>query len=92
LSSIRSDDTLGPLSPAYQDSVLGIDSPPGGDQQQDDAQQGLNSGEWQRYPELQLDNPVHEVQQGALDHHPEMKIRAPQVTLDMSDESEEELH
>ncbi|KAJ6047020.1 uncharacterized protein N7446_011854 [Penicillium canescens] len=77
LSSIRSDDALGPLSPAYQDSVLGIDSPPGGDQQQDDAQQGLSSGEWQRYPELQLelDNPVHEVQQGALDHHPEMKIQ-----------------
>jgi hypothetical protein len=41
LSSTRSDDTLGPLSPAYQDSVLEIDSPPGGGQQQDDAQQRL---------------------------------------------------
>jgi hypothetical protein len=91
LPSTRSDDTLGPLSPAYQDSVLGTDLPTGGDQQQGDAQEGLNSGEWQRYPELQLDNPVHDVQQGALDHHPELKIRARQVTLDTSDESEEEL-
>jgi hypothetical protein len=91
LSSTRSDDTLGPLSPAYQDSVLGTDSPPGGDQQQDDAQQRLSSGKWQRYPELQLDSLVHEVQQGALDHHPELKIRGSQVTLDTSDESEEEL-
>jgi hypothetical protein len=91
LSSTRSDDTFGPLSPAYQDAVLGIGSPSSGGQQQGDAQQWLNSGEWQRYPELQLDSPVHDVQQGALDHQPELKIRAPQVTLDTSDESEEEL-
>ena len=87
----RSDDTLGPLSPGYQDSVLEIDSPPGGDQQQDDDQQRLSSGERQRYPELQLDSPIHGVQQGALDNHHELKIRGPQVTLDTPDESEEEL-
>ncbi|KAJ5337477.1 uncharacterized protein N7506_005499 [Penicillium brevicompactum] len=37
LSRTRSANTFGPLSPAYQDSVLGIESPPGGDQQQGDA-------------------------------------------------------
>ncbi|KAJ5931193.1 hypothetical protein N7516_005682 [Penicillium verrucosum] len=37
LSRTRSENTFGPLSPAYQDSVLGIESPPGGDQQQGDA-------------------------------------------------------
>ncbi|KAJ5654904.1 hypothetical protein N7490_001907 [Penicillium lividum] len=91
LSSTRSDDTFGPLSPAYQDSVLGIDSPPGGDQQQDDAHQGQISGEWQRYPELRLDHPVHTVQQEALEHHPELRIRVQHATLDASDNSEEEL-
>ena len=75
----------------HQDSVLEIDSPPGGDQQQGDAQQGLESQNGRLYPELQPDGPDHDVQQGALDHHPELKIRAPQVTLDTSDESEEEL-
>lgn len=63
LSPTRIDDTLGPLSPAYQDSVLGIDSLCGGGQQQGDAQQGLDSGEWQRHPEIQINSPVHDVQQ-----------------------------
>jgi hypothetical protein len=31
------------------------------------------------------------VQQGALDYYPELKICGPKVTLDTSDESEEEL-
>ena len=128
LSSPRNEDTLGPLSPAYQDSVLGIESPPGGDQQHGDAvavqgDRTLSStrredtfgplspvyqdsvprihspsggdqqhrrepiSEWQRY--LELHRPVHEVQQGALDHHPELKVPAPEVTLDSPDGGEE---
>ncbi|KAI3056906.1 hypothetical protein CBS147353_11111 [Aspergillus niger] len=91
LSPTRSDDTFGPFADDLQDIVQRNDSPPGGDQQQDDAQQGLVSGEWQQYPELQVDHPVHEVRQEALEHHPELKIRAPQVTLDTPSDSEEEL-
>lgn len=91
LSSTRSDDIFGPLSPAYQDSVLGIDSPSAGDQQQDDAQQGQIPGGRQRYPELRLDHPVHTVQQEALEHHPELKIRVQHATIDASDNSGEEL-
>ncbi|KAJ9479903.1 hypothetical protein VN97_g13159, partial [Penicillium thymicola] len=91
LSPTRSDDTFGPFADDLQDIIQRNDSPPGGNQQQDDAQQGLVPGEWQRYPELQIDRPVHEVQQEALEHHPELKIRAPQVTLETSSNSEEEL-
>ncbi|KAJ5283470.1 hypothetical protein N7505_001450 [Penicillium chrysogenum] len=91
LSPTRSDDTFGPFLDDFQDVVQGNDSPPSGDQQQDDAQQGLVPGEWQRYPELQIDRPVHEVRQEALEHHPELKIRAPQVTPNAFSDSEEEL-
>jgi len=91
LSPTRSDDTFGPFADDLQDIIQRNDSSPGGDQQQDDAQQGLVSGEWQRYPELQLDRPVHEVRQEALEYHPELKIRAPHVTLDTFSDSEEEL-
>ena len=91
LSPTRSNDTFGPFPDDLPDVVQGNDSPPGGDQQQGDAQQGLVPGEWQRYPELQIDRPAHEVRQEALEHHPELKIRAPQVTLETSSDSEEEL-
>ncbi|KAI2767295.1 hypothetical protein CBS147339_9477 [Penicillium roqueforti] len=83
LSSTRRGNTLGPLSPDYQDSVLGIDSPSGGDQQH---QRGPIL-EWQRYSELH--RPVHEVQQGTLDYHPELKLRASEATLDNPDGDEE---
>lgn len=91
LSPARSDDTFEPFGDDLQDITQRNDSPPGGDQQQGDAQQGQVSGEWQRYPELQLDRPIHEVRQEALEHHPELKMRAPQVTLDTSSDIEEEL-
>lgn len=91
LSPTRSDDTFGSFTDDLQDIIQRNDSPPGGDQQQDDAQQGLVSGEWQRSPELQIDRPVHEVRQEALEHHPELRIRAPHVTLNTSSDSEEEL-
>lgn len=92
LSPTRSDDTFGPFADDLQDIVQRNDSPPGGDQQQGDAQLGLVSGEWQRYPELQIDRPaVHTVRQEALEQHPELKIRAPQVTLDNFSDSDEEL-
>jgi hypothetical protein len=91
LSPTRSDDTFGSFPDDLQDIFQRIDSPPDGDQQQDDAQQGLVSGERERYPELQYDRPVHEVRQEALEHHPELKIRAPQATLDMLSDSDEEL-
>jgi hypothetical protein len=90
-SPTLSDDTFGSFPDDSQDIFQRIDSPPGGDQQQDDAQQGLVSGERERYPELRYDRPVHEVRQEALEHHPELKIRAPQVTLDMFSDSDEEL-
>ncbi|KGO73010.1 hypothetical protein PITC_062340 [Penicillium italicum] len=83
LSSIRRGNTLGPLSPDYLDSVLGIDSPSGGDQQH---QRGPIL-ERQQYSELH--RPVHEVQQGTLDHHPELKFRASEATLDNPDRDEE---
>jgi hypothetical protein len=91
LSPTRSDDTFGPFPDDLQDIVQGNNSPPVGDQQQNDAQQGQLSGEWQRYPELQPGHPVHEVRQEALEHHPELKIRAPQVAPDTFSDSEEEL-
>jgi hypothetical protein len=91
LSPTRSDDAFGSFAGDLQDIVQRNDSPPGGGQQQEDAQQGLVSGEWQRSPELQIDRPVHEVRQEALEHHPELKIRAPHVTLDTFSDSEEEL-
>ncbi|KAJ5473962.1 hypothetical protein N7475_003528 [Penicillium sp. IBT 31633x] len=91
LSPTRSDGTFGPFPDDLQDIVQGNESPPGGDQQQDDAQQGQISGEWQRHPELLLDHPVHTVQQEALEHHPELQLRAPQVTPNAFSDSEEEL-
>jgi hypothetical protein len=90
LSPTRSDDTFETLDDLH-DIVQGNNSSPGGDQQQGDAQQGLISGDWQRYPDLQIDRPVHTVRQEALKHHPELKIRAPQVTLDTLSDSDEEL-
>src|SRR5205823_1481584 len=80
LSPIQSDDIFGPFSDTLQENDQRNDSLSDGDQQQDDAQQGQVSGEWQRYPELQLGRPVHAVQQEALEHHPELKIRVPQAT------------
>jgi len=94
LSPTRSDDTFGlysDASDALQDTVQGNDSPTGGDQQQDDAQQDQISGERQRYPELRLDRPEHTVQQEALERHPELRIRAPQTIQNTSNDSEEEL-
>ena len=91
LSPTRSDDIFGPFSDALQDIVQRNDSPTGGDQQQDDAQQDTSSGEWLQYPELQLDRPEYTVQEEALEHHPELKLRAPQVIQDTFDDSEEEL-
>lgn len=89
LSPTRSDDTFGSFADDLQDIIQRNDSPPGGGQQQDDAQQGQISGEWQRYPELRLDHQVHTVQQEALEHHPELQLRAPQVTPDAFSDSEE---
>jgi len=97
LSPTRSDDTfelysdVSDVSDALQDIAQGNDSPTGGDQQQDDAQQDQISGEWQRYPELQYDRPKHIVQQEARDRHPELRIRAQQAIQVTTNDSEEEL-
>jgi hypothetical protein len=91
LSPTRSDDTFGPFVDDLQDIVQRNESQTGGDQQQGDAQPGQDLGEWQRYPGLQRDRPIQTVRQEALEHHPELKIRAPHVTLDTFSDSEEEL-
>ncbi|KAL3246854.1 hypothetical protein ABHI18_010803 [Aspergillus niger] len=91
LSPTRSDDTFGPFADDLQDIIQRNESPTGGDQQQGDAHQGQDLGEWQRYPELQRDHPIHTVPQEALGNHPELKIRAPQATLDTLSDGEEEL-
>jgi hypothetical protein len=92
LSPTRSDDTFGPFSDALQVNVRGNDSPPGGDQQQDDAQQDQISREWRQYPELQLDRPEHTVRQEVLERHPELRLRPPQAIIqDTSNDSAEEL-
>jgi hypothetical protein len=61
LSPTRSDDTFGSFPDDLQDIFQRNDSPPGGDQQQDDVQKYLVSGEMEIYSELQIDQPVHEV-------------------------------
>lgn len=92
LSPTRSDDIFGPSSDARQVHVRGNDSPPGGDQQQDDAQQDQISREWRQYPELQLDRPEHIVRQEVLERHPELRLRpAEAIIQDISDDSAEEL-
>ncbi|KAI2867915.1 hypothetical protein CBS76997_10738 [Aspergillus niger] len=91
LSPTRSDDTFGPFADDLQDIVQRNESPTGGDQQQGDAHQGQDLGKGQRYPEIQRDHPIHTVPQEALENHPELKVRAPQVILDTFSDSEEEL-
>ena len=91
MSPTQSDNIFGPFSDTLQDNGQTSDSLSDGDQQQDDAQQGQVSGEWQRYPELQLDRLIHAVRQEALEHHPELKLRVPQTTQDASNDSEGEL-
>jgi hypothetical protein len=86
----RSEDTFGPLSPASQDSVLRIDSPPGSDQQQGDAQQG-GIPDWLDYSELQEGGAKHIVQKDSLERHPELKLRDTQNFQDTSGYDQEEL-
>ncbi|KAJ6001166.1 hypothetical protein N7481_001595 [Penicillium waksmanii] len=86
----RSEDTFGPLSPASQDSVLRIESPPGSDQQQGDAQQG-RIPDWLDYSELQEGGAKHIVQKDSLERHPELKLRDTQNFQDTSGYDQEEL-
>lgn len=89
-SPTRSDDTFGPLSPASQDSVLRIDSPPGSDQQQGDAQQG-RIPDWLDCSELREGGAKHIVQQTSLERHPELKLRDTQTFQDTPGDDQEEL-
>lgn len=91
----RSEDTFGPLSPASQDSVPRIDSPPGSDQQQGDAQQGRIPDwldkDWLDNSELQEGGAKHIVQKDSLERHPELKLRDTQHFQDTSGYDQEEL-
>jgi hypothetical protein len=71
--------------------VQGNNSLSNSNQQQGDTHQGQVSGEWQRYPELQPNHPVHTVRQEALEHHPELRIRTSQAPEDTFTDSREEL-
>jgi antitoxin component of RelBE/YafQ-DinJ toxin-antitoxin module len=79
-SPTRSEDIFGPFSDALQDTVLWNDSLTGGDQQQDDTRQDQRSGDRPQYAELQPNRLEHTVQQEALEHHSELRIRSSQDT------------